>query len=244
MIETNNPFDQLADEYDAYRGAYSRTLYDALFEQGFKVGMEVLDVACGTGLASEPLLKRGLKVTGVDISEPMMEKGRARHKGLEFVRGDAHELPFATRSFDAVICAQAMHWMDQAKALAEMTRVVRPGGRIAVWWKKMAVDEPLRAVRQSAGLAVGVEQPEDIMANGFRAFYQHEFKDRSLRVVPQVIMTDVERWMGYERSRARQAHFGEKLGVYLDELERQMRETAQGKPFQVKYAQFLYIGEV
>ncbi|MBV8424287.1 MAG: class I SAM-dependent methyltransferase, partial [Candidatus Eremiobacteraeota bacterium] len=78
MIETNNPFDQLADEYDAYRGAYSRTLYDALFEHGFKAGMEVLDVACGTGLASEPLLKRGLKVTGVDISEPMMEKGRAR----------------------------------------------------------------------------------------------------------------------------------------------------------------------
>ena len=59
MIEANNPFDQLAAEYDEYRSGYSRSLYDILSEYGFKPGWSVLDVACGTGLASEPLAKRG-----------------------------------------------------------------------------------------------------------------------------------------------------------------------------------------
>lgn len=244
MIETDNPFDELAEAYDAYRSGYSRALYDTLEEYGFKPGMRVLDIACGTGLASEPLLKRGMKVIGVDISEPMMDKARERMKDAKFVVGDAEALPFEKASFDAAICAQAMHWTDQIKAIGEMTRVVRPGGRVAIWWKKMATDEPLRALRAQAAEAVGVKQPPDIMTGGFRAFYQQEFKERWLRVVPHVIMTDVDRWMGYERSRARQKHFGDKLDAYLEELERVMRETAAGKPFQVKYAQFLYIGEV
>lgn len=244
MIETNNPFDQLAAEYDAYRSGYSRLLYEALFENGFKESMHVLDVACGTGIASEPLLKRGLKVTGVDVSEPMMAKAKQRLKEMKFVKGDAEALPFEKGSFDAVICAQAIHWMDQFKAVSEMARVVRRGGRVAVWWKRMADDEPLRALRTQASDALGLEQPPDIMPHGFRAFYQYEFKQRWLRVLPHIIMTDVDKWLGYERSRARQSHFGDKIGAYLDELERIMRETAQGRPFQVKYTQFLYIAEV
>jgi len=246
MIETNNPFDQLAAEYDAYRSGYSRTLYDVLEEYGFKAGSSVLDVACGTGMASEPLLKRGLKVTGVDVSEAMLERARIRLKEAKLVTGNAEDLPFKDGSFDAVVCAQAIHWMDHPKALAEMSRVVVPkGGRVAIWVKKMVTDEPLRALRAQASRSVGVEPPADIMAKGFRAFYQHPFKQHHLRVVPHVIMTDVDRWLGYERSRARKSHYGAKFDAYLEALEKIMRETAvAGKPFQVRHSQFLYIGEV
>jgi len=244
VIEASNPFDRLADNYDAFRSGYSRELYDTLNEYGIKPGMEVLDIACGTGLASEPLAKRGVKITGVDVSEPMLEKARERVKMGEFVRGEAENLPFGARTFDATICAQAIHWFDQPKALAEMTRVVRPGGKVAVWWKKMDMDDPLRGLRQQAAEAVGVKQPGELMQTGFRAFYDHPFRERWLRVLGHVIMTDVDRWLGYERSRARTKQFGDKWAIYLQELERVMRETAAGKPFQVRYAQFLYIAEV
>ncbi len=245
MIETNNPFEQLAAEYDVYRSGYSRSLYDALVEYGFKPGMSVLDVACGTGLASEPFLKRGMNVTGVDISEAMLDKARIRLKEARLVVGDAEKLPFGDGSFNAAICAQAIHWMDQPRALAEMARVVMPnGGLVAIWVKKMVADEPLRELRASASKAVGLEPPEDIHAKGFRPFYQHPFKLRHLRVIPYVIMTDVDKWLGYERSRARKSHYGAKFDAYLEALETVMRETAAGKPFQVRYSQFLYIGEV
>lgn len=244
MIETNNPFDQLAAEYDAYRSGYSRSLYEVLSEYGFKPGWSVLDVACGTGLASEPLAKRGLQVTAVDISEPMLDQARIRLKEAKLVVGDAEKLPFRDGAFNSVICAQAIHWMDHPVALAEMTRVTNPGGCVAIWVKKMISDEPLRGLRKEASKAIGMEQPPDILEKGFRAFYQHPFKQHHLRVVPHVIMTDVDRWLGYERSRARKSHFGEKLPAYLEELERLMRDTAAGKPFQVRYSQFMYIGEV
>jgi ubiquinone/menaquinone biosynthesis C-methylase UbiE len=244
MIETNNPFDQLAAEYDAYRSGYSRALYDLLLDYGFKQGLSVLDVACGTGLASEPFLKRGLSVTGVDNSEPMLDKARERVKDMKLVLGDAEALPFNEAEFDAVICAQAIHWMDQSKAIAEMARVTKPGGRVAIWFKKLITDEPMRMVRQEASDAIGMKQPDDIMAKGFRSFYRHPFTKHHLRVVPYTIMTDVDRWLGYERSRARKSHFGSKFPLYLDTLEKKMRDLAGGKPFQVKYSQFIYIGEV
>lgn len=245
MIETNNPFDQLAAEYDVYRSGYSRALYEVLAEYGFKPGMSVLDVACGTGLASDPLAKRGFKITGLDISEAMLDKARIRLKDARLVVGDAEKLPFPDSSFDAVVCAQAIHWMDQPKALLEMSRVaVKGGGRVAIWVKKMVGDETLRNLRDEASLAVGVKPPEHIMAKGFRAFYRHPFKQRHLRVVPHIIMTDVDKWLGYERSRARKSHYGTKFDRYLEELEKTMREMAKDKPFQVRYSQFLYIGEV
>ncbi|MGH7684040.1 MAG: class I SAM-dependent methyltransferase, partial [Vulcanimicrobiaceae bacterium] len=181
MISANSPFDERATEYDAYRTGYSRTLYDALSEIGFAPGWHVLDVACGTGLASEPLLQRGMTVTGVDVSEPMLEKARARIPQGEFVRGEAESLPFDRGEFHAVVCAQAVHWMDQEKAVAEMARVVRPGGRVAVWWKTLTPDEPLRALRVASAGAVGKEPPPDIMQGSFRAFYKQPFAERWLR---------------------------------------------------------------
>ena len=244
MIDTNNPFDRLAEAYDEFRSGYSRSLYDVLLEHGIKQGTNVLDVACGTGLASEPLVKRGVNITGIDISEPMLAKARARCKNAEFVRGEAEALPFGDKTFDAVICAQAIHWMDHRVAIEEMSRVVRPGGRVVVWWKRMSTEEPMRALRNRACEAVGVKPPPDLMDAGFRAFFAHPFKERWVRVLPHVIMTDVDRWLGYERSRARQKDYGDSYGAYLAELERSMRELSDGKPFKVEYAQFVYIGEV
>ncbi len=245
MIETNNPFDQLAAEYDVYRSGYSRALYDVLEEYGFKPGWSVLDVACGTGLASEPLAKRGLKITGVDISEAMLDKARIRLKEARLVVGDAEKLPFGDGSFNGVYARKRFTgWISPQRsprwrALPTRRRPCRDLGEEDGDGRTAA-----RAARRMQPKPSVSTPPEDIHAKGFRAFYQYPFKQHHLRVVPHVIMTDVDKWLGYERTRARKSHYGAKFDAYLEALEKIMREMANGKPFQVRYSQFLYIGEV
>jgi ubiquinone/menaquinone biosynthesis C-methylase UbiE len=238
-------FDDLAETYDEYRVGYSKTLYDTLEELGFRAGWHILDVGCGTGIASAPLVQRGMRMTGVDPSEPMLARARVRIPQGEFVLGKAEQLPFEDKTFGGAILAQAIHWMDREKALEEMSRVVKPGGRVAVWWKNLVTDEPIRAVRNAAANAAGVEPPSDLMKGSFLEFYRHPFKERTLRVLPFTITTNAERWMGYERTRRRALNsMGDGLSRYLQELQKILDDKSEGKPFQVKYTQYLYVGEV
>lgn len=245
MTQTGNSFDELAKDYAAFREGYSESLYDGLLTLGFHAGMSVLDVGCGTGIASEPLSRRGMSITGVDPSAPMLDHARTRIPAGTFVQGTAEELPFDNRSFDGVICAQAIHWFDREKAIAEMIRVVKPGGRVAIWWKSLTQEDPLRAVRAEACKKAGVEPPADLMAGAFGAFYGAAFKERWFRAVPMVVTTNVEKWMGYEHSRCRaRTAYGKKLDDYFSQLQKLLRAKMGDGPFSARYTQFLYIGEV
>jgi ubiquinone/menaquinone biosynthesis C-methylase UbiE len=115
----------------------------------------VLDVACGTGNFTRDFAKSvgpdGL-VVGIDVSETML--GRAvedtREATLDdrvaYIRGDAQELPFQDRSFDAVCCFAALHlFADPMRALDRMTAVLTEGGRIAIFTSVRGRTPPLRA---------------------------------------------------------------------------------------------------
>jgi SAM-dependent methyltransferase len=98
---------------------------------------EVLDVACGAGNATIPAAKTGAKVTGLDLTPELLEAGRslAAEAGveIEWVEGDAERLPFDDARFDKVISVfGCMFAPDQRAAAAEIARVLRPGGRIAI----------------------------------------------------------------------------------------------------------------
>ena len=98
---------------------------------------EVLDVACGSGNATIPAALTGANVTGLDITPELLEAGRANaaQAGVEidWVEGDAEQLPFDEGNFDAVISVfGCMFAPDQARTANEILRVVRPGGRIAI----------------------------------------------------------------------------------------------------------------
>ena len=102
-----------------------------------KPGTKVLDVACGTGNTSLPAAKAGAKVTGVDIAPNLLEQAhnRARSEGLqiEFIEGDAEQLPHDDASFDAVISMfGAMFAPRPASVASELLRVCRPGGFVAM----------------------------------------------------------------------------------------------------------------
>jgi SAM-dependent methyltransferase len=106
-------------------------------EDDFKAAVTVLDVACGTGNLALPAARRGAKVTGVDIAPNLIEQARenAKREGLEvrFDEGDVENLPYADASFAAVVTMfGAMFAPRPDVTAAEMTRVVRPGGFIAM----------------------------------------------------------------------------------------------------------------
>ncbi len=99
-------------------------------------GMLVLDLACGTGIATSLAAARGAKARGVDFSPAMIKAARQRYPALEFREADANALPFEDESFDVVLANFGVsHFAFPLDALAEARRVLKPGGRVAftVW---------------------------------------------------------------------------------------------------------------
>lgn len=104
---------------------------------GITPGSKVLDIACGTGNTAIPAAHSGAEVTGVDIAPNLLEAARKRaaaeNLNIRFQEGDAEDLPFADHSFDVVLTMYgAMFAPRPEKVAAELTRVCRPGGMIAM----------------------------------------------------------------------------------------------------------------
>jgi ubiquinone/menaquinone biosynthesis C-methylase UbiE len=99
-------------------------------------GEEILDVGCGTGIFTADLLAAGSEVTGLDLSLPMLRYAKKKALGRPFriVRGDMRWLPFKAAAFDKTISVTSIEFLDEdaQHAVAEMLRVTRPGGLVAV----------------------------------------------------------------------------------------------------------------
>jgi len=156
-------------------------------------GSRVLDVASGTGetacLLAEELDAR---VSAVDDSEEMVRRGRAKaaERGVDIVfeRADAASLPFDDGTFDSAICECTLCLLDKPRVLAEMARVVRPGGTVGMHdlcWDEGAPDRLQRALRELEG-----EEPETL--EGWRRLFEAAGLDQ----VTTVDKTDAKaRWM-------------------------------------------------
>ena len=107
----------------------------------------VLDLAAGTATSSQPFRDRGAYVVPCDFSLGMLQVGRARQPDLPLTAGDALHLPFADESFDAATMSFGLRNVaDVDAALAELHRVVRPGGRLVVCEFSHPTWAPLRTV--------------------------------------------------------------------------------------------------
>jgi SAM-dependent methyltransferase len=123
-------FDRIADRYDESRGGVARGERVAADLVPWLAPGRVLEVGVGTGVVAAALQARGLQVFGVDLSEAMLRRAVDR-VGLRVVRADALALPIASGSMDNVLFVAALHAIgDVSGAVAEATRVLRPGGRL------------------------------------------------------------------------------------------------------------------
>lgn len=123
-------FNNVADLYDKVRRELPDEVLDYFLLNIKKDRPRVLDVGCGTGLATRPLHGREADIIGVDRSSEMLTVAR-RHEvgaGIEYIRASAEKLPFDAHYFDAVIAVRAAHYFINDDAINEIKRVLKPGG--------------------------------------------------------------------------------------------------------------------
>jgi SAM-dependent methyltransferase len=128
-------FGAQAEAYDRARPSYPADAVAWLArELGIRPGRRVLDLAAGTGKLTALIADSGPDLVAVEPIAAMRGQLRRRLPGVPLVGAVAEALPFAADSVDAAVVAQAFHWFDADRAMAELRRVIRPGGRLGLIW--------------------------------------------------------------------------------------------------------------
>jgi SAM-dependent methyltransferase len=124
-------FGAAAAAYERGRPPYPPEAIDWLLPEG---APRVLDLGAGTGKLTRQLTERGLDVTAVEPSAGMREQLAGAVPGVAVHAGSAEEIPLPDGCVDAVLVAQAWHWVDPSRAVPEVARVLVPGGRLGLVW--------------------------------------------------------------------------------------------------------------
>lgn len=124
-------FGAIAEDYDGLRPQAPRQAVDWLFPSGCEVAV---DVGAGTGLFTRTLVGRAGQVIAVEPDARMRAVLTERSPGVRVVEGSGESLPLPDLSADAVFVSSAWHWMDPDRAVPEIGRVLRDGGRFGLIW--------------------------------------------------------------------------------------------------------------
>ena len=135
-------FGVAAERYDRSRPTYPDALIDDILGPERSV-LDVLDVGCGTGIASRLMQARRARVLGVEVDERMAEVARRLGTPVEVAK--IEDWDPAGRTFDRVTAAQAWHWVDPTSGAAKAAEVLRPGGRLCLFWNQGEPPAPVRS---------------------------------------------------------------------------------------------------
>jgi SAM-dependent methyltransferase len=206
-------FDGWAEDYERFRPGYPRALFDRI-ATAFDLPLDpaAVDLAAGTGKVSRAMAALGWRVTAVEPGPRMIEELR-RAATLEAVEVEpieatAEETGLGDARFDVATAGEAWHWFDGPRALAEVARILKPGGGFAFFWN--VVDEAhseLVAAERQLVAAYGVSggdirlpgpRPETAaMVRASRTFEEATF----IQVPHQVAMTGAE-YLGFARTKS------------------------------------------
>lgn len=171
-------FEDLVDDYDAARPRYPASLFERLAPAG-----RVLELGAGTGIATRELATRA-DVVATDLGPKMLGRLHDALPAVPVAVARAEQLPFHDTVFDLVCGAQMWHWVDLATAAAEVARVVRPGGRLAVWWNEV----------DAADRDWWVAQQERLEAGNARYTRTYRLTDHGAALLGTGRFASVEHW--------------------------------------------------
>lgn len=144
-MKNSDRFTNLAEAYNSYRPHYSEDVIDHIIKwSGIPDDGSVVDLGSGTGISTEPFILRGYQVTGVEPNLSMHQFEDLPY-GANYIRANAETVPLPRRSVDLIVSAQSFHWFDIRDVLYEVSRLLKPGGTLAVFWNIRHRDEFTRA---------------------------------------------------------------------------------------------------
>jgi SAM-dependent methyltransferase len=158
----------------------------------------VLDLGAGTGRLTERLLDVGMDVVAV---EPLADMRAFIPSAAEAVDGTAEAIPLPDASVDAVVAGQAFHWFDIPRAMAEVARVLRPGGTVGLFWNMLDDREPWVA---ELATAIAAEERLSAMTAQTVPPYRDVIgvTDPEQRMFPNPVPYDIGKLEGFVRSRS------------------------------------------
>lgn len=183
--DRSNRFRGRVADYERGRPGYPEALFDRVVElAGLRPGMAVADLGSGTGLASEPLLRRGLRVFAVEPNDEMRAaalRNLGGRPGYVSLGGRAEATGLDDGSIDLALAAQAAHWFDPRATRRELRRILRKGGRLAlVWNARRATGTPFVEAYEALLLRHGTDYGEvghrGLSDEKLRAFFGGSFE--------------------------------------------------------------------
>ena len=229
-----------AKNYTKYRAPYPKELFDLLVEMMPKESTSILDIACGTGKSTEPLVALCPNVSGIDHDPQMIEeaKEQAKLRGLDinYAVGDAKHLSYSDESFDVVTVGTAFHFFVNELAMAEIKRVLKPKGLLFLYWTLTTKetpeedDIPGNIFQKYNWIKVPAELRDTKNVSDF--FRNFGFKKVSIERIPITYNTTVEERVGLQTT----SGFYETLSAkdkkdFLKEVREVLTEKLGGRPY-------------
>jgi SAM-dependent methyltransferase len=135
-LRRKESFDAIADAYDAYRSPPPPEVIAAIVRVSeLRQGSTVLEIGCGTGQLSVGLAEHGVALTAVELGPHLAARARqnlARFPNIRIEITSFEAWPLADATFDAVVCANAFHWLDPHVRAAKSAAALRPGGHLTI----------------------------------------------------------------------------------------------------------------
>lgn len=157
-------FGRRASDYAAHRPDYPVAAVRWALEPVSTGGpLRVLDLAAGTGKLTGVLCAEGHEVTAVEPDEAMLSELVRLNHGVRALPGTAERIPLPDGTMDAVVVGQAFHWFDPEPAMAEIARVLRPGGVVAALWN--ADDDQVEWVAELDKVSRSSVNTKDLLVN-------------------------------------------------------------------------------
>lgn len=134
--QIRNDFSKLIDAYQKYRRNYPDEAYKLIYDFCPNKEAKVIDIGCGIGITTNHLAQYYKEIIGVDKETKMISVAeKNRSENVSFVKAYAENLPFENNSFDLATIGAAYHWFDHDKAGKEIYRILKPSGKLCVFWK-------------------------------------------------------------------------------------------------------------